>query len=292
MMLGVTASAIRRGSEPAPGPGGLWTPLNMTTVPQLYLDAQDSVVTDVSGYASAISNLGAMGADGNFVQATAANRPVIVANELNGKRVLRFDGADDRLIGGSVAQRDLTRNKSAVWVYAVVKKRTADSPGAHRVIFSASIGTATTSRIRAVAGTIDAGNMPGLGARRLDGGVFKSVSAPTASVGNYYLAAFEVDYSTRVGRVYIDGALSAEDTALIDSAGPISDTASQEPLVVGAFPSQDLGFADIDLAALVVGNAALPALDRQKLEGWAAHKYGLTASLPANHPYKTTAPTV
>ena len=34
------------------------------------------------------------------------------------------------------------------------------------------------------------------------------------------------------------------------------------------------------------------ATDRQKLEGYLAHKWGTTSSLPANHPYKTSAPTV
>ena len=32
--------------------------------------------------------------------------------------------------------------------------------------------------------------------------------------------------------------------------------------------------------------------NRQKLEGYLAHKSGLTANLPADHPYKTTPPTV
>ena len=30
--------------------------------------------------------------------------------------------------------------------------------------------------------------------------------------------------------------------------------------------------------------------DREKIEGYLAHKHGLTANLPADHPYKTTAP--
>ena len=30
--------------------------------------------------------------------------------------------------------------------------------------------------------------------------------------------------------------------------------------------------------------------DRQKIEGYLAHKWGLTANLPADHPYKSNAP--
>lgn len=36
----------------------------------------------------------------------------------------------------------------------------------------------------------------------------------------------------------------------------------------------------------------LPQSDIEKYEGWAAHRYGKTASLPSGHPYKSAPPTV
>jgi hypothetical protein len=44
------------------------------------------------------------------------------------------------------------------------------------------------------------------------------------------------------------------------------------------------------LREVVVANATSSATDRQKLEGYLAHKWGTTAHLPVGHPYKTTAP--
>ena len=41
-----------------------------------------------------------------------------------------------------------------------------------------------------------------------------------------------------------------------------------------------------------VGTGAYSADVVERLEGYAAHQYGLTALLPSGHPYKTTAPTV
>jgi len=35
---------------------------------------------------------------------------------------------------------------------------------------------------------------------------------------------------------------------------------------------------------------ALSENDRQKVEGYLAHKWGLEANLPSDHPYKSTAP--
>lgn len=41
---------------------------------------------------------------------------------------------------------------------------------------------------------------------------------------------------------------------------------------------------------VIVCNAALTDIDRQKTEGYLAHKWGLAANLPVDHPYKAEAP--
>jgi len=45
------------------------------------------------------------------------------------------------------------------------------------------------------------------------------------------------------------------------------------------------------MCQIVIITNSITADTRQRLEGWAAHKYGLTADLPEGHPYKTSAPT-
>ena len=37
-------------------------------------------------------------------------------------------------------------------------------------------------------------------------------------------------------------------------------------------------------------NGTVDLTERQKIEGYLAHKWGLAANLPADHPYKTEAP--
>jgi hypothetical protein len=44
------------------------------------------------------------------------------------------------------------------------------------------------------------------------------------------------------------------------------------------------------IAEMVIATTALSVDDRQRLEGYLAHKWGLTANLPPEHPYKTTPP--
>ncbi|MPW44788.1 phage tail protein [Acinetobacter guerrae] len=49
--------------------------------------------------------------------------------------------------------------------------------------------------------------------------------------------------------------------------------------------------SSVRCAAMLTGNSDI-TLDRPKLFGWAAHKYGLTANLPEDHPYKNQPPLV
>jgi hypothetical protein len=44
-------------------------------------------------------------------------------------------------------------------------------------------------------------------------------------------------------------------------------------------------------AELILVSDALSTLTRQKIEGYLAHKWGLTANLPSGHPYKLVGPT-
>jgi hypothetical protein len=46
------------------------------------------------------------------------------------------------------------------------------------------------------------------------------------------------------------------------------------------------------IGEVIAVGATLSTADRQKLEGYLAHKWALTANLPAEHPYKSTPPTV
>lgn len=276
----------------AGGAPSLWTPLNMANVPQIYLDAQDSVVTDVGGACSAISNLGAMGSAGSFGQTGAVNRPAILPAELNGNRVLRFDGADDVLTGGSPAQLNLFRNVSAAWTFEVYKKRTVDT-AATRLVLSTQIGGTNGTRFATMAGTAASGafNRPAIQARRLDGELLATLANASSPVGSYRMVFNAVSFTSRSGAVQLNGAIPAENPALTVSSGNTSDTQSIAAVSIGATVTTAAA-ADIDLAAIIVGNVYPAVGDIEKLFGWAAHKYGLTANLPANHPYKTAAPTI
>lgn len=291
MAIGEYISSQRRAPEQISASPALWTPLNMATVPQIYLDAEDSEVTDVSGFASAISNLGAMGADGDFVQTTAGLRPSILPAELNGKRVLSFDGTNDVMQGASAAQKDLFRNSGAGWGFVVYKKRAASASGsAGRQLFFCSTASSGT-RLGALAHSSTAGqqNKPQLGARRLDADSFVTMTAASAVSGSYSMQLFRVDYTSGLGDIYVDGAVSVSNATFV-SAGSTSDTAAATAIFLGASTAAGGAPADMDFAAMVMSKENPPLDDIDKLFGWAAHNYGLAANLPSDHPYKTDPP--
>jgi len=44
------------------------------------------------------------------------------------------------------------------------------------------------------------------------------------------------------------------------------------------------------MAEVVICDAVLSSTNREKLEGYLAHKWGLESNLPSTHPYKSSAP--
>lgn len=283
MIPGIVAGQMVQG-------GGPWTPLNMAIVPQIYLDAQDSTVTD-NGGASMISNLGALGVLGDFSQAAAPSaRPAILDAELNGNRVLRFDGTNDYLSCATGAALNVFKNSAAAWAFIVYKKRTVDGSAASRAIFQAATNVSGQSRFSARASTSSGtANCPAMLGRRLDGDALVALTSTPAVVNNYALVMHRAVFSTRAGEIRVNGAVYASNSTLFASAGSTSGSSSAEVVLGAATPGAS--FADMDLAAIVIGNTNPSDSDILKLEGWAAHKYGLTANLPGGHPYKTVAPT-
>lgn len=70
---------------------------------------------------------------------------------------------------------------------------------------------------------------------------------------------------------------------------PAAGTPNSPRVRFGSYAASNQ-YTDAIVAEAFAHTGALTTLDRQKAEGYLAHKYGLTANLPAGHPYKTTPP--
>ena len=66
--------------------------------------------------------------------------------------------------------------------------------------------------------------------------------------------------------------------------------ANTHPVTIGAAENGTTRFLEGQIAEIILVKRTLTHEDRQKLEGYLAHKWGLEDELPDGHPYKTEAP--
>ena len=244
-----------------------WTPANITTA--LWLDAADASTITLN--ASTVSGWNDKSGNGrHFAQATSANQPVYTTSALSGKNVVTFVSIDsiDSLTRAAIPFNDLGNNS----LY-LVSNKTGSLPSLNvavllsraanrtRVILANSTfnrwGTYTTGEFPSPSGTIDA---------------------------TYKISELIADQTANTYLFYQNGTSQG-------SAGAIN--------VNSVFNDNNCYIGSDQYGSLLRGNIAEIVFcdekntdaDRQKLEGYLAHKWGLTASLPAGHPYKVNAPT-
>ncbi|MDF3841113.1 phage tail protein [Pseudomonas citronellolis] len=268
----------------------LWTPAQLAVAPTIWLDDQSDVT--VSGGLVTQWN-DRSGNAWHFSQSTAGRQPALLANELNGQRVIRFDGADDNLATSVTGARDLFRNTSKGWVLSVLRRRGAGN--AISVVFGVPRGSTAGVRFGSY-DNLNGASQPAIGGRRLDADTFSSFTSTKTKQDSWYLRLDTVDWSAQVAALWLDGALDGQATGLW-SSGSTTDTASGGPLSVGAVYSASgftaEGFSNSDIAAVLVGSGSIPgATDIDRLFGWAAWHFGLADLLPAGHPYKDAPPSV
>jgi hypothetical protein len=271
----------------------LWTPLYLSVAPKIWLDHTAAVI-DSSGFASLWTNLGTIG--DSFSQSVVGRRPGIIANGLNGHRILRFDGTDDHLNNSAVT---LMRNVPDGYCFSVLRKRSVssaalqmafnvhanfDGPNLYGVRFGLAVNNAS------------AANRVTLYSRRLDNqSAASSVVDPNAVGTDWAMPMVVANWASNSGQVLMNGSLVATGT-VAPASGNTANTNSVNPNRIGAgygTGSSDSWFADIDLAAMIVSSdGLLPEPDRQRLEGYYAHEYALQPNLPADHPFKLYPPYV
>jgi hypothetical protein len=245
-------------------PPGPWTPAQITTA--LWLDAADAAtITTISGAVSQWDDKS--GNSRNVSQSTASFRPTYPSNILNGLPAVRFDGTDDRL---QTASAFFTTRALAMYVVARNRNLTGDSTLAgqelatnnNRYIFFTSSSTA--NRIMLLLCDSSSTTLSG---------------TPTSS---FYI--YEYEQSGSIVSLRANG-----DTATTNSSQSTTNLAST-PLVFGAQRTDGGGFGAVDIGEVVCLPSQPSDAVRQRVEGYLAHKWGLTGNLPAGHPYKTSPP--
>lgn len=267
MLIGNAISVVRCSKPTAP-----FVPSDLGNM-GLWLDAADSAtVTLVSGAVSQWNDKS--GAGKNAVQGTPTKRPTYTSSLLNGKGGLTYDGIDDCMPVASYA------TKPFISVFIVTKTTNAKP-------FFMEQGTDVNS----VDGFYILGTNAYAGATRRAANLNYALGPVNWLGPNDEIISYVTTSTPAVSGSIFSFWRSGNTVALTQSTGTtVADTTTTATLNIGSRNNGALIQMSGNLHEVIFYNAELSTTNRQKVEGYLAHKWGLTANLPVTHPYKTVAP--
>ena len=246
---------------------GGWTPTQIST--SLWLDASDASTITLN--ATTVSQWNDKSGNGrNVSQANSSLQPLYTLNGLNGLNIADFDGADD-VLNGLAISNFVTNNSYSAFVVGLARTiATNDGDGYANEAFCGDAGGYIAMYLRS-------SNL--IGAYNWDGANKVATNAYTPNtvvIGYSELSSGSIRIRTNGG----------SETATVSS-----NTASLAGAIqIGRNFNSNTFCLDGKIAEVIFTNAALSTTNRQLIEGYLAWKWGLTSSLPNDHPYKNAAP--
>lgn len=239
-----------------------WSPASLT--PQLWLDANDTNTITLNG--STVSEWrDKSGNNRHAAQTTATSQPTRTAAALNGKPVLTFDGTADFLNLGTGLDFLAGVSHSAFIV---------TNPTSFNNLYGATNGSAGANSLHVgFNGTTYRMN-------------FWSNDYTPARTANFVAGSANImNYIWTSGtskQILANGKLEGTNA----SAGVIGTMSGGGR--IGNIVGQ--GYIGGDIAEMIFLTGTVSATDREKMEGYLAHKWGLAANLATNHPHKSAPP--
>lgn len=244
-----------------------------TSIPgcQLWFDAPDGNTITVSG--SNVTQWRDKSANAQVLsQGTTLNQGTYITSPQNGLRVVSLS-AGKTYTGGTLPVNGLT-NMS---IFAVVNNNTSQNPTpptsgtGYSFLRWPETGAWGIVEVNALSGFVDWR----FGTGQVNN--YAYANFPTAAGSNYNLLM--VSKAGTAEAAYQNGNLLSNYTA---GSTTIANTSSA--FFIGSSNATN------NIGEIIVYTSALATSQRQQIEGYLAWKWGLQASLPANHPYKNLIP--
>lgn len=240
------------------GGSALWTPAQLS--PFAWYDAELSPKTIPSG--NEVGQWNDISGNGRHAtQGASANRPTYSAAD----KWLTFDGSND-FMAPSVPL--VATGNAPLTMIAVARP---DTTSGQRMLYAQ--------------GSFAVNQLPHLG---FNGSAYKfgvhtnDMQSGSFSSGTGYVIVYR--YAAGARGVWSNGTSVASDAYSSANWGTANPTIGQR---AAGGPSD---FFNGKLRTLLFFQTALSTDDRRKAEGYLAHLWGLTGSLPGDHPYKSTPP--
>jgi hypothetical protein len=248
----------------------LWSPSALS--PLAWYDAQtESTLTKASNLVSQWNDRGTNG--NNLTQATSDSRPSYSATGLNSLPAVTSDG--NKLMSRNMTGIGSLTDKLAVFAAASVSSTGVGPLASWRDLLG---GDDDADPLNAQLIASNSGDADVFAYRN---NAFRGTKAVTYDTAHIMGSVFDGTNHT----MYIDGVAGTA----VASTGNFSTETFTNLAVLGngnATPSYWHGA----LGEMIVVIGEVTTANRQRIEGYLAHRWGLTGSLDAGHPYKTSAP--
>lgn len=259
----------------------LWNPTALGSALKLWLDAKSTTTLTLSE--SRVTQWDDRSGTGNHVSnATTATQPVYQATGFNNQPTVFFDEFDDFLGKSSVIDLPNTGDlfygaafrfnpDSGIWRWivghrAAANTATSGSIGIQRGGGDSQIGThnvdVADTRVKVDVTSISANRLATMGRTGGTAGNGGTITVTATGAVSSYIATGNQSWTTSSGTF----------------------------LQIGGKQQSGTGACNAAISEVIACNRNLTTDERQKFEGYLAHKWGLTAGLPSDHPYKTTHP--
>ena len=244
----------------------MWDPSELGADLALWLDANDASTITLNG--SNVSQWDDKSGNGrNASQATASLQPTYLATGFNSNPSIDFDGSSDQLITSYVLDFPFS-------ISAAVQNDIAS--GSAR----GAVGSGSLRPALGILTAAPAQDSFALWNPLRDRGAYINNAQTLDPVILYSDAASD----DRLGwNIYVDGSNAGQVNENIGSLNPAS-------IVRIGYSGYSGEYWNGRISEVVITSQPLSTADQQKLEGYLAWKWGLTANLPSNHPYKLAPP--
>ena len=202
----------------------------------------------------------------DLTNATSGERPTYKTSVLNGLAVADFDGGD-RLFRSS-----FNPGSGTGFAFGAVYKLTANGVYPMVLVYKSNTGW----EMRHVNATREPNFI-------VDAGASGSTSSAAIASDTWVIRVDVFDGVGDTTKIFINGT----EAVSVTGVSGLSPPSATENLYIGG--RSDGYYMTGQVADAVVCNT-LSTTDRQKLEGYWAHRFGLAANLPGDHPYKSAAP--
>ncbi len=254
----------------------IWTPTVIGTDASLWLDSSvPESITISSGVIAELADLS--GNARHATQSTAAMRPAVLPNDLNGLDVIQFASTS------SSNKKSMTTpefiDSPSPSVFLVAKSQSSATPS----FFFSDAGPSITTWLYISA---NSGSFLGLVRDSANQTISASHGSPAGL--DYFVGSFLLrppNCTTRHNGLSQTGSNGSYNASTIW-------TGTNTPPTLG-WQAGTGWYATVNIAeVIVINNSAVADANYEKIEGYLAHKWGLATSLATGHPYKDAAPLI